>query len=187
MSNLVKWATWIVFVVFLGLSVYTVVRFEQWEVYDSILVMTAILALALGITFSQSYGLPVKKNEKDDLKKLAIKLDATNLHAHFSWRIIGAWMTITPLYCTTVVIFIGSQYENSGQISRIIIYSMLSLITSLSMYAIKPEQRSKRFMQNHNILRKELLVYIVKDDPDDHDKSRLVKAISESEEMKDYI
>jgi len=186
MSVIVKLVTWFAFVgsIWLLLILFND-YFEWWQVYDGIFFLTLSLALALAITFSHSYGLPIEKLEKDELKKRAIKADATNIHAYFSWKIISAWMTIVPLYCTLTVVFISALYDGDNQMPRILIYSMLSLVISFSVYVVKPNYRAHNFIEQHRELRKVLLDYMIIETPSGEDKATLSVALGKAQEIRD--
>jgi len=188
LSSIVKIFTWIGFGFACYFSVLLVINFSWWEVYDSIFLMTIVFALAVAITFSHSYGLNVK-NIKDELKKRAIKADGTNIHSYFCWKIIAVWMTIAPLYCTTVVVFIGTQAvyggQAGGQANRIVVYSILSLVISLSVYAVKPNYRAHNFIEQFKELRPVLLKYLDVKKLTKEEITELTEAVWKSQEIRD--
>lgn len=186
-KNIIKLLTWTVFT----FSCYGLILLSQhtspWEIYDSVFLITIILALSIAVTFSNSYELMVNVSEEDDVLRAAIRTDAKNIHAHHSWKIVSGWMTIAPLYLTTTVIVISTLPHFPGKVAHIIVYSILSLLISFSVLIIKPDLHAKHFIANHLVLRKALLMYISIDNPTEKDKYDLISAIVSSHSKDDAM
>jgi hypothetical protein len=179
----IKISTWVFFVCLSIKAVSFIETIDIWEIYDTIISIIILFALALAVTLSHSYGLDIDYNKNDKLIKLALKTDAMNIHAHFSWTIITVCMTIIPLYCSTAVVFISTKPEHNGQIGHILLYSILSIALSLSIYIIKPNERAKYFMNEFVVLRKLLLKYMDIENPSNEDKDIIIAAINQPHSM----
>jgi len=181
MRTVIKIATWLAFAA-ICIGAFFLQRYVAlWQPYDSILMATVFFALSLAVTFSNSYDLEIDKEDEDWLKKHAIRIDAVNIHAHFSWKTVNVWMTLVPVYCTTTVVIISAQPWHKGQAAHIILYSIISLVISLGIYVLKPQEHANHFMKRHRILRKELLRYISKANPSECDREKLIEIMGETQ------
>lgn len=145
MKILIKFLTWTI--VFYLIYYVGFINPFKLNAYDIFFVYILIVSLATAITFSNSYGLyEFEKAAKDKSKTdenykmlyLGIKRYATHIHAYYCWKIVYYLLMILPLYCTCVVIYI-SAYSVADSMSRILIYSILSLVLSLAIYVIDPK------------------------------------------------
>ena len=181
--KIIVWiSTWTIFLSVCIKLGYITTRIDFLEVYDYIFILTILLAISLATTFSHAYDLAHEK-EDDWLIKLAKKRNNTYLHACFSWEIVNCWMVIAPLYCTGLVVFISSQSSQSNIMNRILLYSIFSLVISLSIYVIKPKKRATIFQKKYNTIHKELLLYLNSEMPNDCDRKKLINLLAESESL----
>ncbi len=117
-------------------------------VYDALLYGETLAAFAIAVICSHAYNYRPGSEPPDSLRDKAAQLEASWLHSNFCWEIISVWMTVTPLYCTCATIYIsGSSIGSAWDQVHVLVYSMLSLVLSLSVYVIRPSNRAAGYRE----------------------------------------
>lgn len=166
---------WGVFCLACCFSVWLVVEF-QFQIYNILLADSTLLAITIAITLSHAYNC-IADPEASYLWNLAEKRRSIWLHANHCWQTVHIWMTITPLYCTCIAIYLSGN--NMSQ-EHILIYSILSLVISLGVYAIAPLKRASAYERAYTLVVNALSEY--KLDPKNGEKN-LSKAIRKGEKL----
>lgn len=148
----------------------------HYQIYNILLVDSTLLAITIAITLSHAYNCVPNPNASY-LWNLAEKRRSIWLHANHCWQTVHIWMTITPLYCTCIAIYLSGN--NMSQ-EHILIYSILSLVISLGVYAISPLKRAAAYQKAYTLVVKALSDYEL--DSKNGEKN-LSKAIKKGEKL----
>ncbi len=161
----VRIATWIIF----GLLIDWLVCLANQDVLmvcDVLLAGLLLLALALGITISNSYTYDIEMADSKLLEYIT-RVELTCMHASECWNIVAISMVILPIYTTCTVIYLTLQASTEAEyLSRILLYSIFSLVSSLAGYIIRPQDKSTAFRNGYVELRNALYAYYAKRPPE---------------------
>ena len=95
----------------------------------------------------------------DSVTKLAVKQRNLILCSSLVFRFIHYWCILTSLFSTIIVVYIGC-YEEIGEqstITRIILYSALSLFTTIAPYVVNLLKLANKFREAYFIIEEALL------------------------------
>ena len=175
--GLIQSAIWIFFACSL-VGLILSVKFGLLRMTDMFLILIVLFAFAVGATVSQAYNEVPDSADPDPLYRQAVKKKNIWLHSYFSWECINVAMTVIPLYCTCAAIYIsGTPGENSEwDRTRVLIYSILSLVLSLSIYVIRPANRATGYRHAYKTIDEALIQYKT-----ETERSLLSQALTEGE------
>lgn len=175
--GLIQSAIWIFFACSL-VGLILSVKFGLFRMTDMFLILIVLFAFAVGATVSQAYNEVPDIAAPEPLYIQAIKKKNIWLHSYFSWECINVAMTVIPLYCTCAAIYIsGTPGENSEwDRTRVLIYSILSLVLSLSIYVIRPANRATGYRRAYKTIDEALIQYKT-----ETERSLLSQALTEGE------
>ncbi len=142
---------WFLFLVICVCSVLLILL-EKIRTYNMILIDSLFLAITIAITCSHAYN--HKTDSTDPLHLQAERQKALWLHANFCWQTVGVWMTVAPLYCTCVAIYLSG---NNMFHEDVLIHSVLSLVISLGVYAIAPSSRAAAYRNAYALINDALM------------------------------
>lgn len=150
----------LVSIVFVAVCVIAFLHMKVWNLAapDMLLLIFTGAAVTVAIICSHAYNhIP---GDEDLLYEQAARLRAVWLHANFCWKTISIWMTVIPLYCTCVAIYLsGTPEGDEFDHIRILVYSVLSLVISLGVYAIRPSNRASAYRKAYRVIDKALIDY----------------------------
>lgn len=147
---IVKTITWICAGGGIGVLIYAAYK-TKLSIWDAFLIGMLFIVIAIAVTFSNSYGYNIDGLQEGSLLLKAATMHASVLHASFCWNIVYFFLTIAPLYCTCVVIYLSGFGKNDTS-QRILIYSILSLVLSTSTYVINAKGFAAVYRNASNIL-----------------------------------
>ncbi len=175
--GLIQSAIWIFFACSL-VGLILSVKFGLLRMTDMFLILIVLFAFAVGATVSQAYNEVPDSADPEPLYRQAVKKKNIWLHSYFSWECINVAMTVIPLYCTCAAIYIsGTPGENSEwDRTRVLIYSILSLVLSLSIYVIRPANRATGYRRAYKTIDEALIQYKT-----ETERSLLSQALTEGE------
>lgn len=175
--GLIQSAIWIFFACPLVALILSV-KPDSLRMTDMFLILIVLFAFAVGVTVSQAYNEIPDSADPEPLYIQAIKKKNIWLHSYFSWECINAAMTVIPLYCTCAAIYISGTPEGNGEWdrTRILIYSILSLVLSLSIYVIRPANRATGYRRAYKTIDAALIQYKT-----ERDRSLLSQALTKGE------
>ena len=157
-SRIIKFFLWIAVAMASAGIIWLVIK-GHLMVWDAVFAEMVVIAVAVAISFANSYGTPLDYIKKDSVLYQAIKLRTILMHANFCWSVFHIGLTISPLYCTCVVIYLSS-FETLSEVSiqkAVLIYSMLSLVLTLATYVIKAKGFSGAYRMASTILYKGIM------------------------------
>lgn len=150
------------------------------EIYDAILLDVTCLAIVVAIISSQTYSF-IPNLEMPEIWNSAERLQVVWIHSNFSWLSVNVWMKLTPMYCTCIAIYLSG---NKCDWNKILFYSILSLLISLSAYVVRPSNRAAGFRRAYKEIAMALAKYKgAKTDSSFPDPKVLVDAIIKGEEF----
>lgn len=145
---------WILFFGFLAGSFWAYNRFH-FQVYNLILVNLISTATAIAVTCSHAYNHEVRQ-DAPPIWNQAERQKALWLHANFFWQTVSVVMTIMPLYCTCVAIYLSG---NNKSPENVMIHSIMSLVISLGVYVISPSSRATAYRGAYALVNDALMGY----------------------------
>ena len=142
-----------------ALSYLVIVCNSFLAIYDKAYIIFTFVAFSVAVTFSHAYNATPEAYE-DKLAREADSFRSRWAHANFCWQIVDIWLTMTPVFCTGVTVYITQENTNLSMIkNRIIVYSVLSLISSFASFSFNPGRRAKGFRDAHRGVRMALSLY----------------------------
>lgn len=183
-SWIVKLGLWIM-VVLVSVGIIWMLDKQYLMVWDAVFVEFILLAFAVAVSFANSYGTPLDHIEKNSITYQAIKLRTVMMHANFCWSILHITLTIAPLYCTCVVIYL-SGFEAISKIEiqkAILIYSILSLVLTLATSVIKAKGFSGAYRMASTILYKGIMKRQCAEKDNPEADLELAECINQAEEI----
>lgn len=173
--GMIQFITWMIFIGICGVSVILVMK-KDVQVYNILLPDSFFLTVTIAITFSHAYNY-YPRPKASLLWNQASKLRATWLHASNCWQSLNIWMTIAPLYCTCIAIYLSGNHMNSG---HILIHSILSLVISMGTYIIYPGERARTYLKAYSLVNEALTDYEINKSGGE---KKIAKAVNEGTQI----
>ncbi len=144
-------------VAFVAICIFSVALISKRviESYDAILLDVTCLAVVVAIISSQTYSF-IPDPEMPEIWNSAERLQVVWVHSNFSWLSVNVWMKLTPMYCTCIAIYLSG---NKCGWDKILFYSILSLLISLSDYVVRPSNRAAGFRRAYREIATALAKY----------------------------
>ena len=130
--QIIAWTVWVVItlcIIYYGGN--------KLEAYDIVFLSISLLAVTIAVTYSNAYC-SRPETYSHAIAKQGEHLRSCWLHANFSWQIASIWLTVSTIYSSGVVVYLSQSSTDLSAIkNRIILYSVLSLLSSFANTSIQ--------------------------------------------------
>ncbi len=123
--------------------------------FDYIISYGSIGAILLMIVFFVSLILLVRKSKNDKSKgqySVLYKKRAIFLSTSVCWLIIHYYLVIASIICTVNVIYVNQLDSSALKPTRIVLYSVLSILFTLGDLIIRPEKASHAYRDAYRLM-----------------------------------